>query len=67
MAVIGGCVKNIGLRFRCHAQILIGGGGTDDLVICRDPSSTVYQAIVPTITAKKVVIREKTATHQSRS
>jgi len=22
--VIGGCVKNIGLRFGCHAQILIG-------------------------------------------
>ena len=46
-AVIGGCVKNIGLRFRCHAQILIGRGGTDDFIICRDPASTVYRATVP--------------------
>ena len=44
----------------------LGRRGIDDFIICRDPASTVYQAIVPRITAKKVVIREKTATHQSR-
>ena len=39
-AVIVATLKNIGLRFRCHAQILIGGDGTDDRIICRDPAST---------------------------
>jgi hypothetical protein len=32
--------KNIGLRFRCHAQITFKGGGTDDRIIGRDPTST---------------------------
>jgi hypothetical protein len=40
-AVIGGCVeKDIGLRFRCHAQILTGIGVTDDRSVCLDPAST---------------------------
>ena len=38
----------------------LGRRGIDDFIIGRDPASTVYQAIVPRITAKKVVIREKT-------
>ena len=37
----------------------LGRRGIDDFIIGRDPASTVYQAIVPRITAKKVVIREK--------
>jgi hypothetical protein len=32
--VIGGYRKNIGLRFGCHAKILIGGGGSHDYIVC---------------------------------
>jgi hypothetical protein len=39
-AAIGGYRKNIGLRFRCHAQITFKGGGTDDPIVAIRPRPT---------------------------
>jgi hypothetical protein len=43
--------KNIGLRFRCHAQIPIGG--IDDRIICRDPASSDASHVFTTRVIRK--------------